>query len=121
MTELVFLLDNSGSMHGLESDTIGGFNAMIEKQKKEPEQTLVSVVTFNSVSRVIYNRVPLERIPVMTDKDYRTGGSTALLDAIGDSIRYISHLHKYMPRSQAQEKTILEITTDGMENSRRKY
>ena len=121
MTELVFLLDNSGSMHGLESDTIGGFNAMIEKQKKEPEQTLVSVVTFNSVSRVIYDRVPLERIPVMTDKDYRTGGSTALLDAIGDSIRYISHLHKSMPRSQAPEKTIFVITTDGMENSSRKY
>ena len=121
MTELVFLLDNSGSMHGLESDTIGGFNAMIEKQKKDPEKTLVSVVTFNSVSRVIYDRVPLDQIPVMTDKDYRTGGSTALLDALGDSIRYIGHLHKQMPKEQVPEKTVFVITTDGMENSSRKY
>ena len=121
MTELVFLLDNSGSMHGLEQDTIGGFNSMIEKQKKEPGETLVSVVTFNHSTRVIYDRVPLEQIPPMTDRDYRTGGSTALLDALGGAMKHIRSLHKSMPEETRPEKTVFVITTDGMENASRNY
>ena len=121
MTELVFLLDNSGSMHGLENDTIGGFNSMIEKQKKDPEKTLVSVVTFNHSTRVIYDRVPLENIPPMTNNDYRTGGSTALLDALGGAMKHIRGLHKQMPAEEVPVKTIFVITTDGMENASRKY
>ena len=95
LTELVFILDRSGSMHGLEVDTIGGFNAMIDKQKQEEGQALISTVLFDTDSRVLHDRVPLERIAPMTCREYRVGGCTALLDAVGDAIHHIGNVHKY--------------------------
>ncbi len=121
LTELVMILDRSGSMAGLEGDTIGGFNAMIEKQKKQEGETLVSTVLFDNSSRVVHDRVPLDRISPMTDRDYYVGGCTALLDALGDAIRHISNIHKYAREEDVPEKTLFVITTDGMENASRKY
>ena len=95
LTELVFILDRSGSMSGLESDTIGGFNAMLKTQGAEPGEALVSTVLFNSSSEVIHDRVPLDRVEPMTDRQYRVGGCTALLDAVGGAIRQICNVHKY--------------------------
>ena len=95
MTELVFILDRSGSMSGLESDTIGGFNSMIEKQKREAGEALVSTVLFDHESVVIHDRLPLEKVPPMTEKDYFTRGCTALLDAVGGAIHHIGNIHKY--------------------------
>ena len=120
ITELVFILDKSGSMAGLESDTIGGFNAMIEKQKKLDSACYVSTVLFSSVSEVIHDRQKLGEIGPLTERDYQVGGCTALIDAIGGAIRHIGRLHKYFGES-APGKTIFVITTDGMENSSRKY
>ena len=121
MTELVFILDRSGSMSGLERDTIGGFNSMIEKQKKEKGETLVSTVLFDHESAVIHDRLPLERVPPMTDKEYFTRGSTALLDALGSAIHHIGNVHKYARREDVPEKTLFIITTDGYENSSSRY
>ena len=121
MTELVFILDNSGSMYGLEKDTIGGFNSMIEKQKQDPDPAVVSLVTFNSHSNVVLNRVPLDKVPLLTDKDYRTGGCTALLDAVGDAVIHIRRVHKDMPKEARPAKTVFVITTDGMENASRRH
>ncbi|MBQ1250827.1 MAG: hypothetical protein IIY00_04440, partial [Clostridia bacterium] len=95
MTELVFILDRSGSTQGLEADTIGGFNAMIEKQKREEGQTVVSTVLFDSETEVIHDRLPLEQVPRMTGKEYSVRGTTALLDAIGKSVHHIGIVHKY--------------------------
>lgn len=95
ITELVFILDRSGSMAGLESDTIGGFNAMIEKQKKEAGVAYVSTVLFDNVSQVLHDRIDLKKVPKMTDKDYTVRGCTALVDAIGDAIKHIGNIHKY--------------------------
>ena len=121
LTELVFILDRSGSMSGLESDTIGGFNAMIEKQKKEPGEAYVSTVLFDNESRVLHDRVNLTEVPKMTDRDYTVGGCTALIDAIGGAIRHIAGIHKYARPEDVPEKTMFIITTDGMENASRRF
>ena len=121
MTELVFILDRSGSMAGLEKDTIGGFNSLIEKQRKEPGTAVVSTVLFDNESEVIHDRLPLENIPPMTDKEYYVRGCTALLDAVGGAIHHIGNVHKYARREDVPDKTLFIITTDGMENASRHY
>ena len=121
MTELVFIMDRSGSMSGLESDTIGGFNSMIEKQKREEGDALVSTVLFNSESTVIHDRLPLEQVPLMTEAEYFPHGCTALLDAVGGAIRHIGNIHKYARAEDVPEKTLFVITTDGYENASRHY
>ena len=121
ITELVFILDRSGSMSGLESDTIGGFNAMIEKQKKQDGECYVSTVLFDNVSEVLHDRVSLTDIKPMTDKEYTVRGCTALIDAIGGAIHHIGNVHKYARPEDVPEHTIFVITTDGMENASRKY
>ncbi|MBQ9931058.1 MAG: VWA domain-containing protein [Firmicutes bacterium] len=121
MTELVFILDRSGSMAGLEKDTIGGFNAMIEKQKQEAGEAFVSTVLFGDRSEVIHDRLPLDRVPQLTEKEYVACGCTALLDAIGGAIHHIGNIHKYARKEDVPEKTLFVITTDGMENSSHKY
>ena len=121
MTELVFILDRSGSMAGLEADTIGGFNAMIEKQKREPGPALVSTVLFSNESEVIHDRLPLDRVPPMTEREYFPRGCTALLDAVGGAIHHIGNVHKYARREDVPERTLFVITTDGMENASRRY
>ena len=120
ITELVFILDRSGSMAGLESDTIGGFNSMIEKQKKEDTPCYVSTILFNGESEVIHDREKLGEIQPMTDRDYVVGGCTALIDAIGGAIHHIGKLHKYFGES-APEHTMFVITTDGQENASHRY
>ena len=121
LTELVFILDKSGSMAGLEADTIGGFNGMIERQKKEPGEALVSTVLFSDASRVIHDRVNLQKVEPMTDRQYCVGGCTALIDAIGGAIHHIGNVHKYAREEDRPEHTIFVITTDGMENASRHY
>lgn len=121
LTEIVFIIDRSGSMSGLESDTIGGFNSMIEKQRREEGKALVSTVLFDGVSEVVHDRVPLESIAKMTEKDYCVRGCTALLDAMGGAIKHISTVHKYIRDEDMPEQTIFIITTDGMENASREY
>ncbi|MBR1646413.1 MAG: VWA domain-containing protein [Selenomonadaceae bacterium] len=122
ITELVFILDKSGSMSGLESDTIGGFNSMIKKQQSEDEGTaFVSTVLFSNRSQVLHDRIPLEKIEPLTEKDYVVGGTTALLDAVGDAIKHIRNIHKYAREEDRPSKTVFIITTDGMENASRKF
>ena len=121
LTELVFILDRSGSMAGLEGDTIGGFNAMMEKQKREPGETLVSTVLFDQDTQVIHDRVPLEELGPLTEEEYYVRGSTALLDAVGGAIRHIGNVHKYAREEDVPEKTLFVITPDGMENASRRY
>lgn len=121
ITELVFILDRSGSMSGLEGDTIGGFNAMIEKQKKQDGECYVSTVLFDNVSEVLHDRVKLTDIKLMTDKEYTARGCTALIDAIGGAIHHIGNVHKYARREDVPEHTVFVITTDGMENASHKY
>ena len=121
LTEIVFILDRSGSMNGLEADTIGGFNSMIEKQKKENGEALISTVLFDNVSEVIHDRVPVQKVEPMTDKDYSVRGCTALLDAIGGAIHHIGNVHKYARNEDVPEHTLFVITTDGMENASRRY
>ncbi len=120
-TELVFILDRSGSMAGLEADTIGGFNAMIEKQRKEEGECFVNTVLFSNDSQVVHDRLPLAKVPPMTDKEYFVGGCTALLDAIGGAVKHIETIHKYGREEDVPEHTLFVITTDGMENASRKY
>ena len=121
LTELVFILDRSGSMAGLEDDTIGGFNAMIQKQKGEPGEALISTVLFDNVSEVIHDRVDIQRIEPLTRKEYYVRGCTALLDAVGGAIHHIGNVHKYAREEDRPEKTLFVITTDGMENASRRY
>ena len=121
LTEIVFILDRSGSMSGLETDTIGGFNSMIEKQKKENGEALISTVLFDNVSEVIHDRVPVQKVEPMTDRDYSVRGCTALLDAIGGAIHHIGNVHKYARKEDVPEHTLFVITTDGMENASRRY
>ena len=121
LTELVMILDRSGSMGGLEADTIGGFNGMIEKQKREDGEAYVSVVLFDDVSEVIYDRVGIHKVEPMTDRQYYVRGCTALLDAVGRAIHHIGTVHRYARNEDIPEKTLFIITTDGMENASRQY
>ena len=121
LTELVFILDRSGSMAGLEGDTIGGFNAMIEKQKKEAGEAYVSTILFDNDYEVIHDRLDVQKVEPMTREQYYVRGCTALLDAVGRSIRHIANVHKYAREEDRPEKTLFVITTDGMENASREY
>lgn len=121
LTELVFVLDRSGSMHGMESDTIGGFNSMIAKQKKLDGHAYVSTVLFDNESVVLHDRVGLHKIQPMTERDYIPRGCTALLDAIGGAIHHIGNVHKYARKEDVPEHTIFVIITDGKENASRRY
>lgn len=121
LTEVVFILDRSGSMRGLEADTIGGFNSLIEKQRGEEGEALISTVLFDDRTDVIYDRVPVDKVEPMTEKQYYVRGCTALLDAVGSSIHHIGNVHKYARDEDRPEKTLFIITTDGMENASRQY
>lgn len=121
LTEIVFILDRSGSMSGLEKDTVGGFNSLIEKQKKEPGEALVSAVLFDHLQEVLYDRVPLDRVEPMTEQQYFVRGCTALVDAIGGAIHHIGNVHKYAREEDRPGKTLFVITTDGMENASTRY
>lgn len=121
LTEVVFILDRSGSMSGLEADTIGGFNSMIQKQKKEEGEAYISTILFDDQSEVLYDRVPVGKVEPMNDSQYYVRGCTALLDAIGGAIHHIAIVHKYAREEDRPEKTLFIITTDGMENSSRQY
>ena len=121
MTELVCILDRSGSMSGLEKDTIGGFNSMLEKQRKEPGDAVVSTVLFDNETEVIHDRVVIADVPNLTDKEYFVRGCTALLDAVGGAIQHIGNVHKYARKEDVPEKTLFIITTDGMENASHHY
>ena len=121
LTELVFILDRSGSMAGLESDTIGGFNAMVEKQKRETGDAFLSTVLFSNASTVLYDREDIRKVEPMTEQQYYVGGCTALLDAIGDAVHHIGNVHKYAREEDRPARTVFVITTDGMENASRRY
>ena len=121
LTEVIFILDRSGSMSGLEADTIGGFNSMIAKQKKEDGEAYISTILFDDQTEVLYDRVPVSKIEPMNDKQYYVRGCTALLDALGGAIHHIGNVHKYAREEDRPEKTLFIITTDGMENSSRQY
>ncbi|MCF0133357.1 MAG: VWA domain-containing protein, partial [Blautia sp.] len=121
LTEVVFILDRSGSMSGLEADTIGGFNSMIEKQKKEEGEAYISTVLFDDRSEVLYDRVDVKKVEPMNDSQYYVRGCTALLDALGGAIHHIGNVHKYAREEDVPEKTLFIITTDGMENSSHRY
>lgn len=121
ITELVFILDRSGSMHGLESDTVGGFNSLIEKQKKQDGKCFVTTVLFNGNCEVLHDREELSEIKNMTEDDYVVSGCTALVDAIGVTISHIAKIHKYARLEDVPEHTMFVITTDGMENASHRY
>lgn len=121
LTELVFIIDKSGSMSGLENDTIGGFNSLIEKQKKETGKAIVSTILFSDVIDVIHDRLDINQVPNLTNKDYFICGCTALLDAIGQTLTRIIHVHENLNEDEQPGKTLFIITTDGMENSSKEY
>lgn len=121
LTELVFVVDRSGSMSGLESDTIGGFNATLEAHQEADGQAVVSTVLFDHETKVLHDRIPIENVSPMTKEDYKVRGCTALLDAVGGAIRHIGNIHKYLPEEYKPEHTIFVITTDGLENASTKY
>ena len=121
LTEIVFILDRSGSMAGLEADTIGGFNSLIAKQRKEAGEAYISTVLFDNYSEVVHDRLPLDKIPEMTREVYYVRGCTALLDAVGGAVRHIGNVHKYAREEDRPEHTLFVITTDGMENASRHY
>lgn len=121
ITELVFILDRSGSMGGLESDTIGGFNSLIEKQKKQEGECLVTTVLFDHELLTLHDRIPLGEVKPLTEKDYVVRGCTALIDAIGSTVDHISKIRKYIRKTDVPENTMFVIITDGYENASRKY
>lgn len=121
ITELVFILERSGSMSGLEGDTIGGFNAVIQKQKKEDGEAYVSTILFDNVSDVLHDRIKLNDVPMMTGRDYTVRGCTALIDAIGGAIHHIGNIHKYARPEDVPAHTIFILTTDCMENASVRY
>ena len=121
ITELVFILDRSGSMAGLVSDTIGGFNSMLDKQKKEAGEALVTTVLFDHETVTIHDRLPIGKVPELTDREYCVRGSTALLDAVGKTVEHISQIHRYIRPEDVPGKTMIVITTDGLENASREY
>ncbi len=121
LTEIVFILDRSGSMAGLEQDTIGGFNSMIKKQREQKGECYISTLLFDNRCEVIHDRIPLNKVPELTDKEYYVRGCTALLDAVGGAIHHIGLVHKYAREEDRPEKTLFVITTDGMENASRTY
>ena len=121
LTEIVFILDRSGSMRGLETDTIGGYNSLIEKQKLEEGEAIVSTVLFDDMQEVLHDRVDIQKIAPITEKEYYVRGCTALLDAVGGAIHHIGNVHKYAREEDRPAKTLFIITTDGMENSSRRY
>ena len=121
LTELVFILDRSGSMAGLESDTIGGFNGLIDKQKKVDGKAFVTTVLFDNQQKTVHDRIDLTEVAPMTEKEYYVGGSTALLDAVGDTVTHIEKIHKYVRPEDVPAHTMVVITTDGMENSSHRW
>ena len=121
LTELVFILDRSGSMRGLEADTIGGYNSLLDKQRVEEGEAIVSTVLFDDEQNVLHDRVDIKKIEPMTGKEYYVRGCTALLDAVGGAIHHIGNVHKYAREEDRPEKTLFIITTDGMENSSHRY
>lgn len=121
ITEIVFILDRSGSMGGLESDTIGGFNAMLKKQKQEEGKAFVTTVLFDHECFTLHDRLPVEQVPEMTSKDYTVRGCTALLDAIGSTIEHIQSIHRYARKEDVPARTMFVITTDGMENASKRF
>ncbi len=121
LTEVVFILDRSGSMSGLEADTIGGYNSMLSKQKQEEGEAIISTVLFDDQTEIIHDRKKLDEVTKITDKDYYVRGCTALLDAVGGAIHHIGRVQKEMPEEDRPEKTLFIITTDGMENASKRY
>ena len=121
LTEVVFILDRSGSMGGLESDTIGGYNSMLDKQRKEEGEALISTILFDDQVEVLCDRRPVKEVKNITSSEYYVRGCTALLDAVGQSIHHINEVQKSLPESERPEKTLFIITTDGMENASKKY
>lgn len=121
LTEIVFILDRSGSMSGLESDTIGGFNSMLAKQQKQEGEAYISTVLFDNEMQVLHDRVSIRKVKPLTDEDYYVGGCTALLDAVGRSVKHIAHVHKYAREEDRPAKTMVVIITDGFENASREY
>ena len=121
VTELVFIIDRSGSMSGLESDTVGGFNSMIERQKEAGCECLVTTVLFNHVTEKLHDRVPLESVKKLTSDDYVPSGTTALIDAVGETIDHVKTIHRYIRPEDLPEKTLFVITTDGLENASTRY
>lgn len=121
LTEVVFILDESGSMSGLEADTIGGFNSMLSKQRNEDGEAYISTVLFNHRTRILHDRIPINKVLPMNKSQYYVGGTTALLDAIGGAVHHISNVHKYIREEDKPEKTLFIIITDGMENSSHTY
>ena len=121
LTELVFILDRSGSMAGLETDTIGGFNSVLKKNREAEGDAIVSTVLFDHERKVIHDRVPIAKVPAMTERDYQVRGCTALLDAVGSSIDFVERIQRYMPDDHKPGNTIFVITTDGLENASKEY